>query len=186
MGRELRLPPEQENALERLRDQYAELAAFQERKDRSFLARKAADALLPRRPQDARAGRLRAALCCALCAAFVLCAGCFAVIRAPKTARPAPSGWTADPARSAPSRAMPQPAEEAPGRKVFINLATEEELQTLSGIGPALAERIVRERENNGFFYLPEDLAAVPGIGEKTVERLRPFISFELKETEEP
>ncbi len=55
------------------------------------------------------------------------------------------------------------------GGKVNVNAATEAELQSLPGVGPALAGRIVAHREENGPFASPEDLLAVSGIGEKTL-----------------
>lgn len=56
---------------------------------------------------------------------------------------------------------------------VDVNQATPEELETLSGIGPSLAQAIIEERETNGAFHYPEDLINVRGIGEKTLERMR-------------
>ena len=44
-------------------------------------------------------------------------------------------------------------------------------------IGPALAGRIVEFREENGKFQRPEDLMLVRGIGEKTLELLKPFVT---------
>ncbi|KKI88545.1 hypothetical protein WQ54_30575 [Bacillus sp. SA1-12] len=61
--------------------------------------------------------------------------------------------------------------------KVNINLATSEELQTLTGIGPAKAETIIAYREENGSFTAPEDLLKVSGIGEKSFEKLREEIT---------
>lgn len=61
--------------------------------------------------------------------------------------------------------------------KVNINRATEEELQTLSGIGPAKAAAIVRDREENGPFKTEDDLTRVSGIGEKTLENIREEIT---------
>jgi competence protein ComEA len=55
-----------------------------------------------------------------------------------------------------------------------VNRATVEELQSLPGIGPALAERIVAAREEQMFISL-DDLVRVRGIGEATIERLRPL-----------
>ncbi|MGM7721051.1 helix-hairpin-helix domain-containing protein [uncultured Metabacillus sp.] len=61
--------------------------------------------------------------------------------------------------------------------KVNINLATSEELQTLTGIGPAKAEAIITYREENGLFTAPEDLLNVSGIGEKSFEKLKEEIT---------
>ncbi|MFT4220258.1 MAG: helix-hairpin-helix domain-containing protein [Microbacterium sp.] len=60
---------------------------------------------------------------------------------------------------------------------VNLNTATEAELDTLPRIGPAMAQRILQWREANGRFTSVEDLLAVPGIGEKTVESLRPLVT---------
>ena len=49
---------------------------------------------------------------------------------------------------------------------VNINTASAAELETLPGIGPALAQRIVEHREANGPFAQPADIMAVRGIGE--------------------
>lgn len=61
--------------------------------------------------------------------------------------------------------------------KVNVNRATEAELQTLSGIGPAKAAAIIKEREENGPFQTVDDLTRVTGIGEKTLENLRDDIT---------
>lgn len=65
------------------------------------------------------------------------------------------------------------------GELVFINTATAEELQTLPGIGPALAERILAYRAENGPFATLEDLNAVSGIGPATLENLAPLVAFD-------
>lgn len=52
-------------------------------------------------------------------------------------------------------------------RKVDINVATASELESLPGIGPALARRIIEHRKKNGPFKRIEDLMNVRGIGEK-------------------
>lgn len=59
-----------------------------------------------------------------------------------------------------------------------VNTANAERLQTLPGIGPALAERIVADREAHGPFRTPEDLLRVPGIGPKRWERIRPLVQL--------
>ena len=73
------------------------------------------------------------------------------------------------------------PAEEvrtAPAELVDINTADEELLQTLPGIGPALAERIVAYREANGGFRYLYELTNVKGIGSSTFEALQELITL--------
>ena len=70
-------------------------------------------------------------------------------------------------------------ADGAPTDKgvVNINTADGEQLQLLPKVGPALAERIINFREINGPFKSVEELVAVKGIGEQSLERLRPYVS---------
>lgn len=56
---------------------------------------------------------------------------------------------------------------------IDLNTADQAALETLPRIGPALAERIISWREENGRFQSVEDLLAVPGIGEKLLEGIR-------------
>jgi competence protein ComEA len=65
------------------------------------------------------------------------------------------------------------------GQRVNINSATASELETLPGIGPALAQRIIDYRETNGPFRTPEDITQVTGIGERTLEQLRDKITVQ-------
>lgn len=58
-------------------------------------------------------------------------------------------------------------------RKVNLNTATAEELQTLYRIGPALAQRIIDYRESVGKFQSVEEIQNVSGIGEKIYEGIR-------------
>jgi competence protein ComEA len=60
---------------------------------------------------------------------------------------------------------------------VDINRATVAELETLPGVGPATAQKIVDDREANGPFAAPEDLMRVPGIGAKKFEAMRDQVS---------
>ena len=64
---------------------------------------------------------------------------------------------------------------------VPVNLADALALEALPGVGPKTAQAIIAEREENGPFFYPEDLMAVKGIGPKTVEKLRPYLSFETE-----
>lgn len=59
---------------------------------------------------------------------------------------------------------------------VDINDATWPEFAQLPDIGEALARRIVESREARGRFADHEDLTRVPGIGPKTLARMRPYL----------
>lgn len=72
--------------------------------------------------------------------------------------------------------ALPAAAADA-GKTVNINQASVEQLQLLPNVGPAVAARIVEHREKNGAFKQAEDLMQVRGIGEKSFERLRPYVA---------
>lgn len=65
----------------------------------------------------------------------------------------------------------------SPGGLVDINSADASLLDTLPGIGPATAERIVKDREANGPFGTVEDLQRVTGIGPKKLEQLRDLVT---------
>lgn len=54
----------------------------------------------------------------------------------------------------------------------------------LNGVGPALAEAIIRERAENGDYSSPEDLMRVKGIGERIIEMNRPNILVDSPEPE--
>lgn len=73
-------------------------------------------------------------------------------------------------------------ASDSPGT-VNINKAEVSQLSFLPRIGPALAQRIIDFREENGEFGATEDLILVRGIGEKTFAMLEPFISTEGETT---
>lgn len=64
------------------------------------------------------------------------------------------------------------------GERIDPNAATAAELQRLPRVGPALAGRIVEDRERRGRFLSLEELGRVPGIGERTLERLAPHLSL--------
>lgn len=57
--------------------------------------------------------------------------------------------------------------------KVNINTASQTELETLSGIGPSTALKIINYREENGNFEKIEDIKNVPGIGESKFKSLK-------------
>ena len=59
---------------------------------------------------------------------------------------------------------------------VNINTASAAELQTLSGIGPSMAQSIIDERTQNGAFASVDDLMRVSGIGEKKLAKIKDCI----------
>lgn len=83
----------------------------------------------------------------------------------------------AEEARSSPGD--PEPQEKSAAVIINVNSAAKAELELLPGIGPALADRIIAERERGGPFKTLEDLGRVRGIGAKTIERLRPHANIE-------
>ncbi|MEZ0316593.1 MAG: ComEA family DNA-binding protein, partial [Methylophilaceae bacterium] len=56
---------------------------------------------------------------------------------------------------------------------VNLNTATQAELETLKGVGPAKAAAILDYRKKNGGFKSIDDLNKVPGFGDKTVASLK-------------
>jgi len=69
------------------------------------------------------------------------------------------------------------PSVAGPGSLVDINSADVTALDTLPGIGPALAQRIVDWRTEHGPFASVEALTDVSGIGPATMERLRTMVT---------
>ncbi|MEA2319127.1 MAG: competence protein ComEA [Solirubrobacteraceae bacterium] len=85
--------------------------------------------------------------------------------RAPKAPAAPGSGPSADAGAAA--------AGPVTGAPVSLNSATAEQLDTLAGVGPATASKIIEYRTKNGGFRSVDDLAQVPGIGPKRMESLR-------------
>jgi competence protein ComEA len=108
--------------------------------------------------------------------------------RRPRRPKGEPAGgpesraWEKAPVATRPSErhgdlapATPAPASPEP---VNPDQATAAELERLPWVGPALAARIVADREAHGPFGSIEGLERVRGIGPKLVERLRPLVTF--------
>ena len=66
----------------------------------------------------------------------------------------------------------------APGL-IDLNTADEEELTRLDGIGPGLAGRIIRFREENGPFAHASDIMNVPGIGEGIYSKIKDSVTVD-------
>lgn len=62
---------------------------------------------------------------------------------------------------------------------ININTANKDELTKLPRIGPAIAQRIIDYRNQNGKFVTKEDIQNVKGIGEKTYQKLKDLISVD-------
>lgn len=82
-------------------------------------------------------------------------------------------------------RALAFPEIEPPHGTIAVNLADLYELTELPGVGETIGQRIIDERESRGSFQYPEDLLAVSGIGEKTLEGMRDFIDMTLPDEDE-
>lgn len=61
---------------------------------------------------------------------------------------------------------------------ININTCTQTELETLSGIGPSTAKKIIDYRKSNGEFNAVEEIKNVPGIGEAKYEAIKEQISI--------
>lgn len=66
--------------------------------------------------------------------------------------------------------------QHASNQIININLATQKEFETLPGVGPSTAKKIIEYRGEHHRFNAIEDLKKVKGIGEKTFEKLKPFL----------
>jgi competence ComEA-like helix-hairpin-helix protein len=74
-------------------------------------------------------------------------------------------------------RELPVDARMALGLPLPLNAANATELERVPGLGPARAHAILAERESGGAFASLEALSTrVPGIGRKTVDRIRPHL----------
>lgn len=76
---------------------------------------------------------------------------------------------------------IPQPVTVADVVHVDINRGSAEELRRLPGVGPVLAERVIRYRREIGKFTSIRDIQNVKGIGAKRFAQLEPYIRIDSK-----
>ena len=69
-----------------------------------------------------------------------------------------------------------QQSEQKKNEKININTATQTELETLPGIGPATSLKIISYREENGKFETIEEIKEVSGIGDAKYENIKDLI----------
>ena len=75
----------------------------------------------------------------------------------------------------------PQPNESQPIPAIIdLDIASEAEIETLRGVGPALAKRIVADRDSLGPFGSLDELQRVRGIAKRLAAKLAPQVTFSL------
>ena len=102
---------------------------------------------------------------------------------APGESTPEPEKKAVGPSNrgSAPAKTSVDPIVIRPdvaSRRVLLDLnrVTAEDLESLPGIGPVLAQRVMAYRKSNGGFHTVEELRQVKGIGQKKFDRVRPLV----------
>jgi competence ComEA-like helix-hairpin-helix protein len=91
-------------------------------------------------------------------------------------ATPADTLALAEKSPAPPARKRP-PREKLKPQVVFLNRATIAQLDTLPGVGPKIALRILAYRKTlGGHFSSIQQLLDVPGIGPKTLDKMQPFL----------
>jgi competence protein ComEA len=81
------------------------------------------------------------------------------------------------PALTAQSKAPAAKPAATAAAPVNLNTATAEQLATIPGVGPKMAERIIEYRQKNGGFKKVEDLMNVSGVGEKSFLKMKPLVT---------
>ncbi len=75
-----------------------------------------------------------------------------------------------------PAPGTPQTATSSGSGKINLNTATLEELESLPGVGPVLAQRIIEYRDQHGPFQSVDDLLNVDGIGPALLNKIRDLV----------
>jgi competence protein ComEA len=80
--------------------------------------------------------------------------------------------------------ARPTTLQAISTHRIDLNRATRAELMQIPGVGPQLADRIVLHREERGAFTAVEELTSVHGIGDSTLNKIRPWIAIHATDAE--
>lgn len=103
-----------------------------------------------------------------------------ALLSVPSLALAAPQKTEDKAPKPAASQKKPEGKKKATAEKsVVLNKATQEQLQTLPGIGAATAERILAFRKDKGKFTDISQLLEIKGIGEKKLAKIRPLVTLD-------
>lgn len=86
-------------------------------------------------------------------------------------------GGAAEPGGGAAAAGAGASGGAAPGAPVSLSSATVEQLETLPGVGPVLAQNIVEYREEHGGFTSVDQLQEVDGIGDRRLADIKPKAS---------
>ncbi|MTV27564.1 ComEA family DNA-binding protein [Nitriliruptoraceae bacterium ZYF776] len=98
-------------------------------------------------------------------------------VHVPREGEPPPPSVAPEVTGPVDGGAVDVPGAPGTGGPVDLNRASTTELETLPGIGPAIAQRIVQHRETHGPFATVGDLRDVSGIGEKRFQELAPLVT---------
>ncbi|EFA23148.1 ComEA family DNA-binding protein [Bifidobacterium gallicum] len=99
-------------------------------------------------------------------------------------ASPTPSASSPSaPSPSAPAQTQPAESSDSVDEGLIdLNTANADQLQTINGVGPVMAARIVEYRNAHGPFTSVNELMAVKGIGAKTLAKIAPFVTVNVKD----
>jgi competence protein ComEA len=99
------------------------------------------------------------------------------ILRVEPTPNPASTALTSAP--DAPRDVTAASSATVTSDVIDLNTADVELLETLPGIGPVLAQRIVDYRDQNGPFRSVDDLEAISGISARLIEEIRPLVTVD-------